>query len=262
MGMILAIMAKVKAHKEQAKEDRKNSGHHLDKKPPPKKPPPSKRQCSKIDDEEMQNSGRYLNDGKCVYEKDTLRNSDHHLDDKEIPHQKRQQQGNNNGVPPFQSLARLARYLSKSVRGPLIQGPSGEEIQPQSSAPASFLYAVHSAGETPQPLISSSLAKTFDSALDLKDLIFDGNPQPTYVAVAPTATIFPSSAEGLKSFLSATLGGFALASPLFVIFLLWLVISVNRANKQRRVARIEHELVGPYPSPTVERKGDLESGSV
>ncbi len=259
MGAILAIMEAARAHKEHVKEDRKNSGHHLDPKPPP--PPPSKRQCSEMDDDDMQNSGRHLNDGKCTYAKDTLRNSGHHLEDKEFPHEKRQQQGNDNGMPPFQLLARLARYFSKSTLGPFIQGPSRKEIQPLSSAPASLAHAVHSAGETPQPLISSPLAKTFDSALDLKDLIFNGNPEPTYVAVAPAAIASPSSAEGLESFLRAR-GGFALASPLFFVFFLWLVISVKRANKQRRVARIEHELVGPYSSSMVERKGDLESGSV
>ena len=111
-------------------------------------------------------------------------------------------------------------------------------------------------------LIDFSPVKTFDSASKLMGLILDGNPEPKYVAVAPTAITSTLSVEGQKPFFGATRGDFAMISPLFLIILLWLVVSLKRARKQRRAGRMDCELVGPYPSPGMETKGDLESGSV
>ena len=108
-------------------------------------------------------------------------------------------------------------------------------------------------------LIDSSLVKIFDSASELTGLIFDGNPEPKYVAVAPTAITSNLSVEGQKPFFGATRGDFAWISPLFIIMLLWLVI-FYRARKQRRAGIMDCELVGPYSSPGMEMKGDLESG--
>ena len=140
---------------------------------------------------------------------------------------------------------------------------SGNYPEP-SLAPASLVNAVDSAGETPQPLTDSTPAETFESALQLKGLLFDGNPDSTYVAVAPTAIASTSPVEDLETFLMGIGEGFAIMSPLILVALLWLVIVWRRANKQRRaLASIEHEPVEPYPSPVVvEIKGDLESGSL
>ena len=242
---------------EEGEEEEDDSGDELQE-----KPRLSKRQCSHMGNVDMRINGRYLCNGRRAYDQDTLRNSGKHPEHKRLPRQIRQHHDNDEGMPPFQSSARLARYFSESELGPLIQTLSGQEVQPPSLAPASLVYAADSAGETPQPLIDSSPATTFDSALELKGLISSGNPEPTYVAVAPTANTSTSSVEGLESFLKGTFEGFAIMSPLILVALIWLVIVLKRAKKQRRAARIEHELVGPYPSPVVETKGDLQSGSV
>ena len=226
------------------------------------KPRLSKRQCSHMDNVDMRTNGRYLRNGKCAYDQDTLRNSGNYPEDKRLSRQIRQHHDNDEGMLPFQSSARLARYFSESKLGPFLQRLSGQEVQPPSLAPASLVHAADSAGETPQSLIDSSPATTFDSALGLKGLISGGIQEPTYVAVAPTAISSASPVEGLESFLSGIFEGFALMSPVILIALLWLVIVLKRAKRQRRAARIEHELVGPYPSPMVETKGDVESGSV
>lgn len=110
-------------------------------------------------------------------------------------------------------------------------------------------------------LIISSPVKTFDSASELTGLIVNGNPEPKYVAVAPTAITSNLSAEGQKHFYGATRGDFAWIGPLFLVILLWFVI-ILRARKQRRAGRLDGESVRLYPSPGMEMKGDLESGRV
>lgn len=110
-------------------------------------------------------------------------------------------------------------------------------------------------------LINSSPVKTLDSASELTGLIFEGNPEPKYFAIAPTAIPSTLSVEDQKPFFGATHGDFAWISPLFVIILVWLVI-FHRARKQRRAGRMDCELVGRYLGPKMEMKGDLESGSV
>ena len=111
-------------------------------------------------------------------------------------------------------------------------------------------------------LTDSSPVKIFDSASGLTSVIFDGNPEPKYVAVAPTAITPTLSVEGQKPLFGATRGDIAFIAPLLSIILLWLIISLKRTRKQRRAGRMDCELAGPYPKPGVELKGDLESGSV
>ena len=229
---------------------------------PDAKPRLSKRQRSHMDNVDMWINGRYLRDEKCAYDQDTLTNSGNYPKDKRLPRQMRQHRDYDEGIAPFQSSARLARYFSDSTLRPLIQKLSRHEVQPPSLAPAGPVDAVDSACETPHPLFISSPATSFDSALNLEDLISDSNAELTYAAAAPTAITSTSSAEGLQSFLKGFTEGFALICPLILFALLCLIITLKRASRQRRVARIKHELVGLYPSPVVETKGDLESGSV
>ncbi|KAK0513381.1 hypothetical protein JMJ35_004367 [Cladonia borealis] len=211
------------------------------------KPRLSKRQCSHTDNVNMRINGRYLRNGKCAYDQDTLTNSGNYPEDKMLPRQIRQHRDKDEGMAPFQSSARLARYFSESTLGPLMQ---------------SLVYAVDSAGETPQPLMNSSPATTSDSTLKLTSLISDGNPESTYVAAAPTAIPSTSSVEGLQTFSSGFCGGIALGAPIILVAVLCRIFILKRANKQRRAARVEHELVGPYPSPVVKTESDLESGSI
>ena len=110
-------------------------------------------------------------------------------------------------------------------------------------------------------LIDSSSVKTLDSASELTGLIFEGNPEPQYFAIAPTATPSTLSVKDQKPFFGATRGDFAWISPLFVIILVWLVIFF-RARKQRRAGRMDCESVGQYLGPRMEMKGDLESGRI
>ena len=229
---------------------------------PDAKPRLSKRQCSHMDDVDIWINVRYLRDRKCAYDQDTLTNSGNYPEDKRFPRQIRQPHDNDEGMAPFQSSARLARYFSDSTLGPLIQKLSGHEVQTPSLAPSGLIKAVDSARETPQPLINSPPATSFNSTLKLEDLISDGNSELTHAAAAPTAITSTSSVEGLQSFFKGFTEGFALISPLILFALLCLIITLKRASRQRRVAMIKHELVGLYPSPVVETKGDLESGSV
>lgn len=229
---------------------------------PESKPRLSKRQCGHMDHVDMRTNGRYLPNGKCAYDQDSLTNIGNYPEDKRLPRQTRQHHDNDEGMAPIQSSARLARYFSESTLGPLIQKLSGHKVQPPSLAPASLVDAVDLAGEASQPPINSSPGKAFDSGLELKGLLFNGHPDPAYVAVASTANTSTSSVEGLESFFRGTCEGFALGLPLILVALLLRIFILDRANKQRRAARIEHELVGPYPSPEVNTKGDLESGNV
>ena len=123
-------------------------------------------------------------------------------------------------------------------------------------------HPVDSAGEASQPLTDSAPMNTFDSALELEHLLLDGNPDPTSVAAAPTVIISPLPVGDLETFLKGTAEGFAIMSPLILVALFWLVIVWTRANRQRKAARLELELMRLYPRPVVEMKGDLESGSV
>ena len=157
-----------------------------------------------------------------------------------------------------------------------IEGDAGEEDDSGDQAdekprPSKRQYSYMDDDEGMQPfrlstrlarLINSPPVKIFDSASELTGLIFDGNPEPKYVAVAPTAITSTLSVEGQKPLFGATRGDFALISPLFLIIILWLFISLKRARKQRRAGRMDCELVGVYPSPGMKTKGDLESGSV
>ena len=226
------------------------------------KPRLSKRQCSHADNANMRINGRYLRDEKCAYDLDTLTNSGVHPEEQMLPHQIEQHRDRDEGTAPFQSSARLARYFSETTLGPLIQKLSGHEVQPPSLAPASIVSSVDLAGETPQPLINSFPATTSGSTLKLTGLISDGNPEPTYVAAAPTAMTSTSSVEGLQSFSSGFREGVALGAPIILVAVLCRIFILKRASKQRRAARIEHELVGPYHSPEMKPKGDLESGRV
>ena len=226
------------------------------------KPRLSKRQCSHFDNVNMRSNGRYLRNGKCAYDQGTLINSGNYPEDKMLPRQIRQHRDKDEGMAPFQSSARLARYFSESTLGPLMQKLSGHEVQPPSLAPASLVYAVDSAGETPQSLMNSSPATTSNSTLKLTSLISDGNPESTYVAAAPTAIPSTSSVEGLQTFSSGFCEGIALGAPIILVAVLCRIFILKRANKQSRAARIEHELVGPYPSPGVKTESDLESGSI
>ena len=108
-------------------------------------------------------------------------------------------------------------------------------------------------------LIDSSPVKPFDSASELTGLIINGDQEPKYVAVAPTTIASNLSVEGQKPFYGATRGDFAWIGPLFLLILFWIVL-ILRARKQRR--RLDGELERLCPSPEMEMKGDLESGSV
>ena len=226
------------------------------------KPRLSKRQCSHAENVNMRINVRYLRDGKCAYDLDTLTNSGVHPEEQMLPRQIKQDHDKDEGTAPFQSSARLARYFSESTLGPLIQKLSGHEVQPPSLAPASIVFSDDSAGETPQPLINSSPATTSGSTLKPTGLISDGNPESTYVAAAPTAITSTSSVGGLQSFSNGFGEGVALGAPIILVAVLCRIFILKRASRQRRAARIEDELVGPYHSPEMKTEGYLESGSV